>query len=568
MTIGTEHGGTALVELLVAHGVEVVFGLPGGQTAALYDAIDRDDRISHVGVHDERTAAYAADAYSRLTRRVGVCDATVGPGTAKLPSGLGEAFNSSIPVIAIVSELPAPTEARWHRGATSQALDQEALLRPVTKWVATVRRIDDLGPMVRRAFREATTGRPGPVAVIIHQDVLDGPPPADSQATDPHAARFGRFPAVAPAPSPAELEALAAVLDRSERPLLVVGGGAAGPVAAPLLAGLAEHGIAVATTLSGKGAIDETHPMSVGVLASLGTPAARAAAQRADLLILAGTKWGSGTTLGWSLPLPDQRVAHIDVDPVEPGRDRPVDAIVLADALTTLAALRPAPVDRSAWAAEVGSIRDDWAGQRAAMWSSQAVPVDPQRVMGELGSHLGAGDVVIADASLSSGWVGSFVEAGGDGPRTLFPRGLAGLGWAIPAAIGAAEAGARKVVAVMGDGAAPYAIGEIAILAKRRAPVVMVVLNNTSFGWIRWYRRLTFGRGWEEPDLPETNFADVGAAYGLHAERVEDPDRLAAAFADAFAADGPALIEVVTSMWETPIAAHRQALENQEAADY
>jgi acetolactate synthase I/II/III large subunit len=567
VTIGTEHGGSALVELLVAHGVKVVFGLPGGQTAALYDAIERDDRIAHVGVHDERSAAYAADAYARLTRSVGVCDATVGPGTAKLPSGLGEAFNSSIPVLALVSELPTSTEARWHRGATSQALDQEALLAPVTKWVGTVRRIDDLGPMVRRAFREATTGRPGPVAVIIHQDILDGPMPTDSQATDPHAARFGTFPATSPVPAPEDLAALHQLLDRAERPLLIVGGGAVGPGSNAVLKRLADGGIAVATTLSGKGAIDEQHPMAVGVLGSLGTPAARAAASAADLLVVAGSKLGSGATLGWSIPKPGQQVAQIDIDPVELGRDRPVDVIVHADALATLAALHPAERERDEWRAAVGEARADWFEQRSGMWSSAETPIDPQRVMGELQRLLADGHVVVADASLSSGWVGAFLESDG-GLRTLFPRGLAGLGWAIPAAVGAVEAGAPRIVAVMGDGAAPYAIGELATLARQGAPVVMVVLNNSSFGWIRWYRRLTFGRGWEEPDLPPTRFSDVAAAYGLHAERVEDPERLAGAFAEAFAVDGPSLIEVVTSMWETPIAAHREALERNETASY
>jgi acetolactate synthase I/II/III large subunit len=284
-------------------------------------------------------------------------------------------------------------------------------------------------------------------------------------------------------------------------------------------------------------------------------------------LVVAGSKLGSGATLGWSIPKPGQQVAQIDIDPVELGRDRPVDVIVHADALATLAALHPAERERDEWRAAVGEARADWFEQRSGMWSSAETPIDPQRVMGELQRLLADGHVVVADASLSSGWVGAFLESDG-GLRTLFPRGLAGLGWAIPAAVGAVEAGAPRIVAVMGDGAAPYAIGELATLARQGAPVVMVVLNNSSFGWIRWYRRLTFGRGWEEPDLPPTRFSDVAAAYGLHAERVEDPERLAGAFAEAFAIDGPSLIEVVTSMWETPIAAHREALERNETASY
>ena len=265
LPIGLEHAGRTLVELLCAHGVSRVFGLPGGQTNALYDGIAQDDRIEHVDVLDERSAAYAADAYARLTGRVGVCDATVGPGTAKLPSGLGEAFNSSIPVLAIVSDMPRATASRHYRGATSQTLDQESLLRPVTKWVGVVGRPEDLGPVVRRAFREATSGRPGPVAIIIPQDVLDGPPPDDSQSEDPHAVRFGRFPSMPAPPDSDTVAALSALIAGAERPLLVIGGGANREGIGAQVNRLSAAGIAVATTVSGKGAADEGAELVVGV---------------------------------------------------------------------------------------------------------------------------------------------------------------------------------------------------------------------------------------------------------------------------------------------------------------
>ena len=566
MPIGLEHAGRTLVDLLCAHDVSAVFGLPGGQTNALYDGIAQDDRIRHVDVLDERSAAYAADAYARLTGRVGVCDATVGPGAAKLPSGLGEAFNSSIPVLAIVSDLPRATASRQYRGATSQALDQEALLRPVTKWVGVVGRPEDLGPVVRRAFREATSGRPGPVAVIIPQDVLDGPPPGNSQAEDPHAARFGRFPSIPAPPDSETAAAISELIAGAERPLLVVGGGANRAGIGAEVNRMVGAGVAVATTLSGKGAADERAEHVVGVTGSLGNPAATAAVAEADVLILAGTKWGSGTTSGWKVPIAGQKVAQIDIDPVELGRDQPVDLIACADAISTLAALDLGNVRRESWRARVAEIKATWLQDRAELWSSAAVPVDPQRVMGELNGVISAQDVVIADASLSSGWVGAFIESGDQGPRTLFPRGLAGLGWAIPAAIGAIEAGAPRIVAVLGDGAVPYAVGELAILARSGVPLLVVVLNNSSYGWIRWYRRVAFGRGWEEPDLPETRFSDVAAAYGFYARRVEDPADLADIFGSGI--DGPTLVEVVTSVWETPIDAHRRALEQNEHTDY
>ena len=572
-----EHGGDLLAELLLLHGVDTIFGLPGGQTAALYDAVyTRRPAIDHVMCRDERTTAYAADAFARLTGRVGVCDATVGPGTAKLPSGLGEAYNSSIPVLAIVSDLPSATEARRDRGATSQALDQETLLQPVTKWLATVRRAEDIAPLVRRAFREMTTGRPGPVALIFPQDVLDGPvdDAVAKQAVDPHAATFGRFPALRTNPDAHQIEAVVAALAKARRPLLILGGGALMAGAADVAAATAEaYGAAVATTMGGKGCIDERHPLSVGVLGSMGTAAARTAAQQADLLVFVGSKAGSVGTVSWTLPRPGQAVAQIDVDPSELGRDFPVDAYALADARLALEALTAAAPDdaheRSEWAATIRDLVAQWREQRTSESASDEAPIHPQRVLGELRQHAPDDSIIVSDASLASGWLGAYFEQPGAGRRMLFPRGLAGLGWALPAAIGASLAAPdNRVIALVGDGAFAYAVGELSVLVQRKLPVTVLMLNNSSYGWIRWYRRISFGRGWEDDDFEPTDFSAVAAAYGIASTRVEKPGDLADAFTRSLTTDGPSFMEVLTSVWDTPVAAHITALESGTGGGY
>lgn len=564
------HAGDLLVDLLLAHRVDTVFGLPGGQTAALYDAIDRrPGLIRHVGVRDERSAAYAADAYARMTGRVGVCDATAGPGAAKLPSGLGEALNSSVPVLALVSELPSSTEARRYRGATSQGLDQEGLLAPVTKWLATVRRQDDLAPLARRAFREATTGRPGPVALILPQEVLDEDFRLPERPEDRQAARFGVSPALRAAPDEADVATVVELLRTADRPLIVLGGGAMASGVSDLVVPLAEAvGAAVATTFSGKGCIDERHALAVGVLSTMGTSAAARAAEEADLLLLVGTKAGSGATLGWTLPRAGQLVAQVDVDPAELGRDFSVDALVLADARRALEAVlgsltvsdfrRP---DTSQWRSRVAELAGEWRERRDAERASDASPIAPPRVVGELQRLIGPSDIVVADASLASGWLGAYFEQSRVGRRLLFPRGLAGLGWAVPAALGAATAcpGAR-VVALMGDGALGYTVGELAAIAQGRLNVTLVVLNNSSYGWIRWYRRITFERGWEDDDFTASDYAAVGRAYGFETARVEDAAELAGALERVLGQDEPGLVEVLSSVWDTPVEGHRRAL--------
>lgn len=581
MTGTRTHGGALLAALLAAHGVRHVFGVPGGQTMALYDAmLDLAPRLQHILVRDERTGAYAADGYARVTGRVGVCDATVGPGAAKLPSGLGEALGASVPVLALVSELPAALAAHRYRGAASQALDQPALLGPVTKWQATVPGVAAMPDLLRRAFREAVTGRPGPVALLLPQDVLDAPAEPGLCAAaerDAAAGRFGAFPAFRPQPEPADVTAAAAVLAGARRPFLLAGGGVLHSRAGQAVTALAERvSAAVATTLSGKGAIAEDHPLSVGVVGSMGTTAAAAALAEADVVLLAGAKASSGSTLGWTAPRPDQAVLQLDVDPAELGRAFSLRAGLLGDARAGLEALAgalgpqsEAEPDRDPWRARLAQLTAGWREARDRERACDAIPIAPQRVVAELERVLGPGDILVCDASLASGWAGVYLEQRTAGRRVLSPRGLAGLGYAVPAAIGVAAAGlAGRVVVLAGDGALGYAVGELATIAQYRMPVVIVVLNNRSLAWIRWYRRITFGRGWEDDDFADVAFAEVARGFGLRGERVTQPQLLGPVLRDALSADRPSLVDVVTDAWQTPIAAHRRAVGQGAATTY
>jgi len=579
---GTAHGGRLLAGLLAEHGVRHVFGVPGGQTLALYDGITGHGGLAHVAVRDERSAAYAADAYARVTGRAGVCDATVGPGAAKLPSGLAEALGASVPVLALVSDLPAQLAPHRYRSAASQALDQAALLAPVTKWQAAVPDAATLPALVRQAFREATTGRPGPVALFLPQDVLDGPAgPAEPSS---RASRFGRFPAFRPRPEPGDVTAAAAVLRTARRPFILAGGGVLHAGAGDDLVALAERlSAAVGTTLSGKGTIAEDHPLAVGVTGSMGTAAAATALAEADVVLLAGSKASGGATFGWTLPRPDQRVVQLDVDPAELGRAFGWALPVLADARPGVRALLaaldaaagdvppgdrqpgderagPEP-DRAPWRARLAELTGAWRADRDAERASDAVPIAPQRVLAEIEAALGGQDILICDASLASGWGGAYLEQRRPGRRVLTPRGQAGLGYALPAAIGVSHArpGHRAVV-LAGDGALGYAAGELATVTEQELPVTVIVLNNRSWGWIRWYRRITFGRGWEQDDFGDVAFADVARGFGLAAQRVTEPGRLGAALRAALQAPGPALVDVVTEAWQTPITAHRRAV--------
>ena len=581
------HGGDLLTALLIEHGVEYVFGLPGGQTFALYDGMShRSAEIKHVLVRDERTGVYAADGYARVTGRVGVCDATVGPGAANLPAGLGEAFGASIPIVALVSELPAKLVLHRYRSAASQAMDQVELLAPVSKWHATVPDLQRMPELVRQAFREATSGRPGPTVLFLPQDVLDCALPAEMvdllrrtsvSPTGSAPERFGKFPAFRPSPDPADVTMAVQVLENARRPMIIAGGGVVMAGAGLILTECAERlSAAVATSLSGKGSIPEDHPLSVGVVGAMGTPAATAALDAADVVFLVGTKAGSGPTFNWTRPRKDQIVIQLDIDPAELGRVFPLAAAMFADARSGLQAIineishrSQTPVNRSEWRSELASFIRNWQVQRNSERTSSAIPILPQRVMGDLEGALGPNDIVVCDASLSSGWAGVYLQQVSLGRRVLMPRGLAGLGYSLPAAIGVAMANRdRRTIVLTGDGALGYSVGEFATVLELQLPITVLVLNNRSLGWIRWYSRINFGTGWEKDDFADIDYSAVAQAYGWSAERVVEPAELPRQLQVALSSKKPSLLDIVTETWTTPVSGHRRALESGTSTGY
>ena len=546
------HAGDLLAELLVGYGVTHVFGQPGGQTVALYDGLSRRrDRIKHLLVRDERSAAYAADAFGRLTGRPGVCDVTVGPGTTKLADGLVESLNASVPVIALVGELPMDWAPYREKGVASQGFDQLRFLDAIAKAVLPVPSVAALPQMVRSAFRLATTGRPGPVAIVIPHDVLDADwggdqPPADVDE------RYMRAPAYRPAASADTIDSAADLLDRARRPVIVAGGGVHGSGATRQLMTVAERiDAAVVTSFSGKGAIAETDRHAAGVLNPLGTTESLAVTRRADVVFFVGCKVGQNTSHNWTLPLPEQATIHLDVDAAELGRTFGPTVALNGDARATLEALasRVRRVARPQWAAEVATLKDESSSDREKVEASGSTPIQPPRIMRELASRLGPDDVVVSDASFSAGWIATHLPARRAGRDFLFARGQGGLGYSVPAAIGAAVARPEgRVVTVSGDGGFSYSIAELASHAQHGLHTVNIVINNGSLAWLAMWQMLFFdglrqsvdlGAGDQEPD-----FAAAARALGCEGIRVEHPSALPAALDAAFECSRPVVVDV------------------------
>lgn len=565
------HTGDLLAEMLARYGVTHVFGQPGGQTAALYDGFARrSDRMRHTLVRDERSAAYAADAFARLTGRPGVCDVTVGPGATKLTDGLVESFNASVPLLALVGDLPRDWAPYRERGVASQGFNQVAFLSAITKSTLEVPSPAALPQLVRAAFRIATTGRPGPVALIIPHDALDQEWEPDEQALliDD---RYVRAPAYRPVAATASLVQAAALLRAARRPLIVAGGGVHASRATKEVAALAERlGAVILTSFSGKGTVQETAFHAGGVLNPLGTSSSLELAQRADVSLWCGCKVGQNTSHNWTLPPPGQATIHIDVDPAELGRTFRPTVALQGDARATLAALAevlardgaPAP---SGWRSEAARVIERARQARSAEETSQAVPILPQRVMRELGARLRPSDVIVSDASFSAGWVATHVPARRAARDFLFARGQGGLGYAVPASIGAAAARpGDRVITVSGDGAFSYGIGELATHAQLGTRSVHIVLNNGSLAWLAMWELLFFHGLRQSVDLEgdhiRPSFAGAARALGCEGISVERPEHLGHALDEAFAADGPAVVEVRVDPGSTPIHGYRRRI--------
>ena len=566
------HVGDLVVEMLIDYGVDHVFGMPGGQTTALHDAIlRRPDKIRHILMRDERNAAYAADAYARVTGRVGVCDATVGPGANLLPAGFLEALNASVPMIGIIGDVPLDWLSLKTKGIASQGFDQVAFFKTCCKDAFQVPTLESLPELVRTAFRIATAPRPGPVALVIPHDIFDADWNRETlkAVTDSRTVHIPYLRSVAPS---SEIAKAANLIRKAKRPALVCGGGVHGSDAAADVTAFADRlGGLVVTSLTGKGSVPETRAYSGGVLNPLGSKAAIDLIGEADLTIWCGSKVSQNTGLNWTLPTPEQATITIDIDPLEHGRTFRPTVPLLGDVRETIRALSAAlGEDRSKanpeWTARIAEVRAECDTVKAQEMSSDAIPVQPPRIMAEIAKRLGPDDVVVSDASFSAGWIAGYIPATKPGRQFLYARGQGGLGYSVPGAIGAATALPKdaRVVTVAGDGAFSYTVGELATQAVYNQRIVNVVINNGKLGWINFWQKFYFGRQVSvdlETQSAVPGYAAAANALGLKGIYVDKPDDIAAALDAAFDHDGPSVVEIRIDDMATPLHSFKRRLK-------
>jgi acetolactate synthase I/II/III large subunit len=551
MTAGSNQptGAEALVRMLQLHGVKHIFGLCGDTSLPFYDALYRlDHGIEHILTRDERSAAYMADAYARVTGKVGVCEGPSGGGATYILPGIVEASESSIPILGITSDISTASRGRY----ALTELDQEGLFRPLTKRTTVINRADRLPAEVRAAFRAMTTGRPGAAHLGLPFDVQKGAVPEEEIWADES---LGRFPAWPTAPDPASVERVLEALLSANSPLIICGGAVVMGGGEAALANFARRlDIPVATTISGQGSMRETDPLCVGVVGSNGgVMATRAVVQEADLVFFIGCRAGSVTTERWQFPQPGTRVVHLDIDPNVIGANYRTEAAMVCDARLGLEALNAALDERKVsdtaflGAQRTAAARAAKAAFFAELSSSAELPIRPERLIAELRRVLPDDAVIIADPGTPCPYLSAFYELRETGRHLWSNRAHGALGYSMSAAVGAWYGRPQaKIIAMMGDGSFGFTSGELETIVRKRVPVTMIVCSNSVFGWIKAGQRSGFDERYFSVDFDRTHHADVARAFGVKAWRVEDPSELRAALAGAIEHDGPALVDVLT----------------------
>ena len=552
-------GARALVDVLVESGIEHIFGLPGDTGMALYDALnDRRDRIEHIMTRDERSASFMADAYARASGRLGVCEGPSGGGATYIIPGVAEAQVSAIPLLCMTTDTPV---SQHHRGVLTE-LDQEALFRPVTKWNTRINSSETVAEMTRRAIRMATVGRPGATHLSLPTDSLEGE--TDSRSVY-GVAELSRVPVVRTRPDPELVERAARAIERASRPVVVAGGGVVTGRAWDELTRFAETlNIPVATSINGKGSIAETSRVSIGIVGGNGARAyTNDVVAGADLIIYIGSRTDSTTTHHWSVPdiANPPAVIQIDVEPFEIGNNYRLVVPLAGDAGLTLIDLLDAIDDAAVGARNrpridgLVAIGDRYWEDVRQQSSNMSVPIKPQVVVAALRELLSDDTLIVADPGTPTPYLGAQYQLRRAGRTTIIPRAHGGLGYAIPAVVGAAKARPEApVVGFTADGSFGMSCGELETITRLHLPIVLVHANNSSFGWIKELQHLYHDNRYFSVDFDAVDYAGIARGFGFQSIQVTEPGQVKPALAKALADGRPWFVDVVTEsqITETP----------------
>ncbi|MBD2448024.1 biosynthetic-type acetolactate synthase large subunit [Nostoc sp. FACHB-152] len=539
-------GGFALLDSLLRHGVEYIFGYPGGAILPIYDdlyKVESTGALKHILVRHEQGAAHAADGYARATGKVGVCFGTSGPGATNLVTGIATAYMDSIPMVIVTGQVP-----RKMIGTDAfQETDIYGITLPIVKHSYVVRDPKDMARIVAEAFHIASTGRPGPVLIDVPKDVAFEE--FDYVPVEPGTVKLpGYRPTVKG--NPRQINAAIKLIKESRRPLLYVGGGAIASNAHEQVKDLAElFNIPVTTTLMGIGAFDENHPLALGMLGMHGTAYANFAVSDCDLLICVGARFDDRVTGKLDEFASRAKVIHIDIDPAEVGKNRIPEVPIVGDVRNVLvdllrrckqSGIKATPNQNQEWL----NLINRWREEYPLVVPQHADSISPQEAISEVGRQA-PNAFYTTDVGQHQMWSAQFLK---NGPRRwISSAGLGTMGFGLPAAIGAKVAFPdEEVICISGDASFQMCLQELGTAAQYGINVKTVIVNNGWQGMVRQWQQAFHGERYScsnmEVGMPDIEF--LAKAYGIKGIVVKERSQLKDAIAEMLAYNGPVILNV------------------------
>jgi len=542
-------GAEALVKLLDQHEVNYIFGLCGDTSLPFYDALYRlNHSIKHILTRDERSASYMADGYARVTGKVGICEGPSGGGATYIIPGVVEANESSISVISITSDVP--TTSIGHFPLTE--LNQKELFKPLTKWNEVLNKPIKLSDNIRKAFKESTSGRPGACHLSFPFDVQK----AEISDQDIWVnKKYCKFPSDPIKPDPKKIDLIAKEISKAKNPIIICGGAIKNSFAEKELKKLVEKlNIVLATSVTGKGTLEDSHPNCLGVVGSNGGSLyTREVLRKSDLIIFIGCRAGSVTTEKWQYPNSKSKIIHIDIDPQVIGANYKTHISLVADAKKSLIELNKKIKKNNFNGNKIvkGTKRKKFTEFNKLCKEKKGL-IKPERIVKEINDAMPDNAYIVVDPGTPCPYFSAYYNFKKSGRYFITNRAHGALGYALPASIGVQIGKPKnKVVSVMGDGSFGFAVGELETAKRLNLPIIFVVISNSVYGWIKAGQKSSFNKRYYSVDFSRTDHAKVASSYGIKTWTVKKPNDLKKIISKAIKYEkGPCLIDIISQPLE------------------
>ncbi|GAB1855372.1 biosynthetic-type acetolactate synthase large subunit [Flavobacteriaceae bacterium MHTCC 0001] len=541
-TAKAEHitGAEAIIKCLIAEGVDILYGYPGGAIMPVYDELYKfQNEIHHVLTRHEQGAAHAAQGYARISGKVGVAMATSGPGATNLVTGIADAQIDSTPLVCITGQVPS------HLLGTDafQETDIVGISTPVTKWNCQITKASEIPEVMAKAFYIAKSGRPGPVLVDITKD-------AQFESFDFKYEKCTAVRSYNPVPKTdiSTVKAAADLINNAKKPMIVWGQGVIlGQAEDELKAVIEKSGVPAAWTILGASAIPTSHPLNIGMVGMHGNYAPNKLTNECDVLIAIGMRFDDRVTGDLNTYAKQAKIIHFDIDPAEINKNVKVDVAVLGDSKESLAMLLSELNENShnEWHQE---FKDLYAIEYEAVIKGDLLPEKEGLTMGEvlkeINTHSKGNAAIVSDVGQHQMIACRYAEFNLS-KSNITSGGLGTMGFALPAAIGAKMAEPnREVVAIIGDGGYQMNIQELGTIFQQKVPVKIVVLNNEFLGMVRQWQQLFFDKRYASTEMTNPDFVTIAKGYHIEAKRVTKREELADAVKEMIASDASYFLEV------------------------